>query len=194
MVKPKFFFVIGPESSGSTLTARICAQVLLGVPFDSERSEEWEDDKGNRVWHVSLPSGPEATFADVNQWVRDYSDTHDLHFILTTRDITLSEYSRRGRFMRRGSYEVKRHSDRARDIMLQVMSMDYPWYISSYETMIYLGKPYLDLLYEFMGVESDFMPSLRDGNLKRIQSMGLVDNLKRTMRRTLFNVRTRDKI
>mgnify|MGYP004256104561 FL=1 len=96
--------------------------------------------------------------------------------------------------MRRGSYEVKRHSDRARDIMLQVMSMDYPWYISSYETMIYLGKPYLDLLYEFMGVESDFMPSLRDGNLKRIQSMGLVDNLKRTMRRTLFNVRTRDKI
>ena len=60
--------------------------------------------------------------------------------------------------------------------------------------MIYLGKPYLDLLYQFLGVESDFLPSLRDGNLKRIQSMGLVDNLKRTMRRTLFNVRTRDKL
>lgn len=183
---------MGPESSGSLLTARICAQVLMDVPFDSERTEKWEDDAGNRVWRVSLPSGPETTFVDVNQLVQDYSQTHDLHFILTTRDITLSEYSRRGRFMRRGSYEVKRHSDRAHDIMLQIMTMDYPWYISSYETMIFLGKPYLDLMYEFLGVESDFIPSLRDGNLNRIQSMGLVDNLKRTMRRTLFNVRTRD--
>ena len=121
------FLCHGPESSGSTLTARICLEVLLGVPFDSERAEEWEDDKGNRVWHVSLPSGPEAAFADVNQWVRDYSDTHDLHFILTTRDITLSEYSEA--IHERGSYEVKRHSDR-RDIMLQVMSMEYPQYTS----------------------------------------------------------------
>ena len=76
--------------------------------------------------------------------------------------------------------------------MLEIMTMDYPWYILSYESMIYLGKPYLDLLYDFLGVESDFVPPIHDGNLNRIQTMGLVDNLKRTMRRTLFNVRTRE--
>lgn len=186
---PKVVFVIGPESTGSTLIARICGHVLCGVPMDSGEKTQWKDAEDNQVWHVSLPSGAAATFPDIDAWIRKYSETHAIHFILTTRDITLSEFSRRGRFMRRGEDEVRMQSQRARDIMIHAIGLGYPWHVVSYETLVFLGAPYLELLYEFIGVKCDFMPTLRDANRKRLESMGVIDSMARWLRRSWFVVR-----
>jgi hypothetical protein len=186
---PKAIFIIGAESTGSTLVSRICGHVLCGAPMAKGEKALWADEQGNEVWHVSLPSGAAASFPDIDLWIEKYKDTHDIRFILTTRDITLSEYSRRGRFMRRGEAEVKDQSAKARDIMCHAMTLGYPWHIVSYETLMFLGQPYVELIYDFIGVESDFAPSLRDGNLKRLQAMGPWDSFTRWLRRAWFTVR-----
>ncbi|MDG2424764.1 MAG: hypothetical protein P8M22_12400 [Phycisphaerales bacterium] len=188
-MQPKVVFVIGPESTGSTLIARICGHVLCGIPMNSGEKTQWKDQDDNQVWHVSLPSGAAASFPDIDAWISKYKETHAIHFVLTTRDITLSEFSRRGRFMRRGAEEVKQQSQQARDIMIHAMGLGYPWHIVSYETTVFLGAPYLDLLYRFIGVESDFLPPLRDANLKRLESMGIRDSIERWLRRSWFAVR-----
>jgi len=64
--------------------------------------------------------------------------------------------------------QVREESDRAREMVVDVLRRKGASFIWSYETFMFLGKDYLDLLYEFLEVASDFMPPLEDGNKKRI--------------------------
>jgi hypothetical protein len=38
----------------------------------------------------------------------------------------------------------------------------------SYESLMMLKEPYVKMLYEALGIESNYMPSIRDGNLKYV--------------------------
>ena len=40
----------------------------------------------------------------------------------------------------------------------------------SYETLISLGDTYIQMLYETLGIQSDYLPEFRDGNLKYVES------------------------
>ena len=53
--------------------------------------------------------------------------------------------------------------------MLEVMHGDIPYFIWSYESFMFLGSDYLQNLYQFLGVESDFMPELRDANEGKVK-------------------------
>jgi hypothetical protein len=38
----------------------------------------------------------------------------------------------------------------------------------SYESLLMLKEPYVQMLYETLGIESNYMPSIKDGNLKYV--------------------------
>lgn len=164
----KCVFVIGPESSGSKLVARICSHVLQIQDFDDWNGTAWSDRGEHKVCHRSLPYNLPPKFPDIEEWISTHHESYDLCFILTTRDITLSELSRIERFSK-SKPQVEAESAKAREIMLDVLRKPYPVLIWSYETFMFLGLAYLKQLYQFLGVQSDFCPPIIDGNRKRLE-------------------------
>ncbi|NHJ47087.1 MAG: hypothetical protein FK733_04795 [Asgard group archaeon] len=168
----KIVFVIGPESSGSMLIAKIIAHVL-----DIKKHGEWgggawaipENEKfTNNVLHRSLPYDKDAKFPNVDEWIDKYKD-NDIYFVLTTRDQTIIDLSKKRRFNRRK--ESKEHRKISREILSKVLNSQCKSLIWSYETFIYLQYDYLKLLYDFLGVQSDFNPDIYDGNRKYINAL-----------------------
>ncbi len=170
MCRPKCIIVIGPESSGSKLAAKVCAHALGLHAFGTWNAVGWTDGckSGHRVCHRSLPYGTGAQFPDLGSMIAEHRDRYDIRFILTTRDRTLSELSRRARFGK-SAHQVSHESDRATTIVKSILRSEWPSFLWSYETFMMLGKDYLDLLYRFLGTDSDFVPELRDGNAERLR-------------------------
>ena len=165
----KCIIVIGPESTGSKLIAKIIAHVLDIKPFGDWNGTGWCDGGHHKVYHRSLPYDLPPKFPDIPALIGENRNNFDISFILTTRDITISEISRNLRWGK-GLGQVRKESARAREIMTEVMNSGLPGFIWSYETFIFLGKHYLDRLYSFVGLSSDFIPELADGNRSKINS------------------------
>jgi len=164
----KCVFVLGPESSGSTLIARIISANLNqhdfaeynGVNFNAAHFR-------HRVCHRSLPSAnPNVPdWPDIDEWLPKVKD-FQTYFVLCTRDINISERSRLVRGFSQSRQKLQDDSQRAKRIIIDIMGRELDYYLWSYETFMYLGKDYLRLLNRFLGIEDDFMPELRDGNQK----------------------------
>jgi hypothetical protein len=170
--RAKCVFVLGPESSGSKLCARIIAHVLGIAAFDAWDGTAWAVSDQHRVLHRSLPYGLDTPrYPDVRKLVGRFAPGFNLYFVLTTRDITISERSRIERFGKPLA-QVSRETKKARSMMQKIMALDFPRLVFSYESLVYLGKPYLQDLYRFLGVESGFQPVITDGNRKRILNEG----------------------
>ena len=90
----KCVFVIGPEGTGSKLVARVCADALNIQPFAAWDGGGWCDHGYHKVCHRSLPYGDPPRFPDLSSWISTHEGKYDLFFILTTRDVTISHYSR----------------------------------------------------------------------------------------------------
>jgi len=164
----KCIFVLGPESSGSSLIARIVSANLNqhaiteynGVNFNAERFK-------HRVCHRSLPSayrkGP--NWPDIDLWLTKFKD-YDINFILCTRDLNISERSRRTRNFRTTGRGHSEESEEARRIMSDILTRELPSFIWSYETFMYLKVDYLRQLNRFLEIKAELLPELKDGNLK----------------------------
>lgn len=170
VMRRRCVFVIGPESSGSKLIARVCSHALGIRSFEEWNGTGWSDRGNDKLCHRSLPFDIPPKFPDIREWIRENEKEYDLFFILTTRDITLSEQSRYDRW-KKPADQAKAESRRAREIMTDVIHSGVNYFIWSYETFMFLGKDYLQELYAFLGVQSDFFPGLRDGNESRIRQL-----------------------
>jgi len=164
----KCVFVIGPESTGSKLIARICSHVLKITTFDAWGGGGWCDRGEHKVCHRSLPAGDNRQYPDIEAWIAQNNKDYELYFILTTRDITMSELSRFKRFWSWSMAEFQKQSEDAREIMLTVMRSDQRCFIWSYESFMFLRGDYLQSLYAFLGVEADFLPELVDANTNKV--------------------------
>ncbi|MFZ4520872.1 MAG: hypothetical protein ACOYNC_04165 [Bacteroidales bacterium] len=162
-MKNKCVFVIGPESSGSKLIARICSHALGIKQFEDWNGTGWSDNGNHKVLHRSLPYDNPPKFPDIDEWISANEKEYELYLILTTRDITVSEFSRLKRWGKSSSQSIE-ETEKARIIMTSVMKREIAFFIWSYETFLFLGKDYLDCLYKFLGINSDFIPELIDGN------------------------------
>jgi hypothetical protein len=88
--------------------------------------------------------------------------------VITTRDVTIVDRSKRARFNRPESL-CRMNRERSRQWIVDLVQRRVPYFIWSYETLVYLRNDYLQLLYEFLGVQSDFVPpDLFDGNEKYV--------------------------
>jgi len=160
-------FVIGPESSGSMLIAKICSHVLDIQGYDKWNGVAWSDRGMHKVCHRSLPYGDPPKFPNLERWILENETNYELYFILTTRDIFLSERSRFRRW-EKSFQQSQAESAMAKEIISNVIKGGYPFFIWSYETFMYLERAYLECLYRFLGVESNFIPMLFDGNRSQV--------------------------
>jgi hypothetical protein len=167
-MKKKCVFVLGPESTGSKLIGKVCSHAMGIQEFGTWEGSAWSDAGGNKVYHRSLPYGLKPKFPDVDAWVAEHKDEFDISFVLTTRDITISQLSRYQRW-KKPTQQAAEESETAKQIMLSVMEMPYPYFIWSYETFMFLGEAYLQTLYKFLDVECSFMPKLIDANAKKVK-------------------------
>lgn len=138
--------IIGPESSGSAFIGKTIAHAC-GIEWDGYGEIEGFE-------HISLPTKRGAIFPKV--------DFNRNHIIVTTRDTNISAKSKVQRFNRRNPAAENK---RAAKILGEIIDRDNV-FIWSYETMIFLGRPYFKLLYKFLGIESDYVPEIIDQNIK----------------------------
>ena len=121
-----------------------------------------------RVQHTSLPFGRPSQFPDIKEWIEDDGVTSRL-FILTVRDNGISIRSK----MRRADMthdEAQGHNAEAARLLAVIASSHRPHLFFSYETLVYLGHDYLQELYRFLDVESDFVPPLIDANERYLKA------------------------
>jgi len=168
---PLCVFVIGAESSGSKLVARILAHALDIEPYGAWNGSGWATapHTSNRLCHRSQPYGAAGHYSDIERWNEEHREC-DVRYVICTRDVTISERSRRQRWPDRSPGLLAEQTERARGIVRQVMRT-CNHVIWSYETFMFLGVDYLRELYGYLGVESDFVPpDVADANAKHVRA------------------------
>ncbi|MEM8777525.1 MAG: hypothetical protein AAGF26_01370 [Cyanobacteria bacterium P01_G01_bin.49] len=169
----KCIFVIGPESSGSMLIAKICSHVLGIHEYGTWDGVAWSDKGEHKVCHRSLPYGSKPPkFPNIEHWISQNEESYEVYFILTTRDITISELSRFYRFLK-PLKQSQKESEKARDIMTMIINSKYKHFIWSYETFMFLKKEYLNCLYKFLDMESEFIPNIVDSNSSKVAKLSI---------------------
>lgn len=168
----KIIFVVGQESSGSRLVAKACAASFGIVPFSDWNAIGWAHGENVSVCHRSLPFGTPPKFPNIDRWKKKYGATHDLFFVLTTRDVNLSDLSKMEMFGK-STETVKAERTKVLAVYSKIMKQDAPYFLFSYETLMFLQKPYWQELYKFLGLSAEdrVFPDLIDANEKRIFKM-----------------------
>ncbi len=179
-MKEKCIFIIGPESSGSTLIAKIISTALNGNTDWNGRGfnccNSWDCDRQNSfikpcsevkhlVCHRSLPFGEISHWPPISEW----EDLYDTSFILCTRDATISSKSVLER-MKRSEKNRKLNLQKSTEIIKYILGSKSKSMIWNYETFMLLNEAYLMQLYKFLEIDSDFVPdSIFDANRKYIK-------------------------
>lgn len=166
-------FVIGTESSGSKLAGKILAHALGICPYGTWNGSGWAtgSQSPRRLCHRSQPYGAEGAFSDIAQW-NEENRGFDIRYVICTRDVKISQRSRRERWPKRPSSLLDEQTARARAIIREVMQT-CSYTIWSYETFMFLGGDYLRELYRYLGIESTFMPpDILDANAKHVRPAG----------------------
>jgi hypothetical protein len=199
-MKKKCVFIIGPESSGSTLIAQIISAALNGDTAWSGRGFNCCDsafcDRQNDfsqpcskvehlVCHRSLPFGLEPEWPPIEEWQSKY----DAYFVLCTRDSTVSALSVKKRFQRKPNL-IADHQNEAKKMITEVLRSDAKSFLWSYETFMFLNETYLQQVYCFLGLKSDYVPAeIKDANPKYIDQSAL--NPKKGLLRSLVSSKRR---
>jgi len=165
--------VIGPESSGSVMVSKIIGNVIGASAYGKWTGYAWSPKaenelrhKNNVVLHRSFPNGKDY-YLDVDKLYNKYKNEYDIKFVITTRDKNIVKLSKQKRFGRDDN-ECKLNNDISKEKIKNTIDK-YDFFIWSYETFLYLEEIYLYQLYEFLNVESDFIPNnIFDGNEKYI--------------------------
>lgn len=169
--KRKVIYIIGCEKSGSKFISRIIAEVL-GVckhkEWDGSGTCPFQDN--NIVAHFSQPHLNPPQYSDIKLIENQHKDD-DLRFVITTRDITISEKSRITTWWfhkHKNKKSVSKESDEAKKIIEYILT-NHDYLIWSYETMNYLKESYLEVLYKWLGITSKTHFQIIDGNKKYIK-------------------------
>lgn len=180
IMKEPCIFIIGPESSGSTLIAKIISTALNGDTGWNGRGfnccNTWNCDRESGfskpcskvkhlVCHRSLPFGENPEWPPIEKWTNMYDAT----FVICTRDATISSKSVLDR-MKRTEKDREDNRNRSTAIIKDILASNSRSIIWSYETFILLKETYLKQLYQFLEIESTYFPdSIVDANSKYIR-------------------------
>jgi hypothetical protein len=164
------YIITGPESSGSVFVS----QVISYVVGKDAVYKQWSGYGMNGslgddliILHLSQPFLTPPQFCNLAKF-REWFSGYDLYFIVTTRDIDIVKKSKRHRFGRSKS-AANIHQDHSREILEEILRNEKS-FIWNYETQVYLGKVYYQLLYDFLQVKTDFFPTdLYNANKKYIK-------------------------
>ncbi len=178
-MKRKCVFIIGPESSGSTLIAQIISAALNGdtawsgrgfnccnSPFCDRATDFTKpcSQVEHLVCHRSLPFGQKPEWPPIKEWQSMY----EAYFVLCTRDSTISALSVKKRFQRKSEH-IAEHQSLAREILTDLLKSKAKSFLWSYETFMFLKEAYLEEIFSFLDLTSDYRPAeIKDANPKYI--------------------------
>jgi len=155
----KRVLVIGTESSGSTMLTRTLAHAMGLMDYDTWTGHTGIKKKEGEVYHLSLPTGTPSKFPNLREILPNYDKA-----VIIVRDNTISRISKQRRW-NKDIIQAHEENLTARSMLVYTM-VKADSYIFSYETFMFLGYPYLRLLYKWLGIKSDYCPKIEDGNIK----------------------------
>lgn len=167
----KAYIITGPCSSGSIFIARV---ISYAVGKDAHY-KQWDGFGLNGtigddilVMHRSQPYGAETKKFITRAQFHTMFPGYKLYFIIPTRDQNIQSKSTKRRFDWTKE-ERKQFEPKAQTILKDIIRNEN-CFIWSYEAQCYLKKPYFEMLYKFLEIESDFFPAdLKDFNKKHIK-------------------------
>ncbi len=158
--------VVGPESSGSVFIARVVSYVIGHCQaFGDWDGYGFNDDIGadKLVLHRSVPYDRPRRFpTGAAHLLEPFQGYDDVRIILTSRDKTISTFSKIRRF-EGGTKLARMDFATAHPLFTELLDRD-DVFVWNYETMVLFGQPYFNRLYRFLRVQSDFCPDVVDAN------------------------------
>jgi len=166
----KAYIITGLESTGSVFISQVIAYVV----GNDVNYKQWSGyglngqiDDDIVVLHRSQPYG-RLNFL-TREDAHDLFPNHELYFIICTRDLTIESLSIKRRF-NRSEKEISQIIRPTAKKILQDIIQNEKYLIWNYETQQFLKETYFQILYDFLEVESDFIPpNLYDANKKYIK-------------------------
>ncbi len=95
---------------------------------------------------------------------------YDVYVVITVRDGTIATLSKFREHTDGGLKAAQRELDEAVDLLREVMEQHDQCFVFSYESLMLLGEPYVQQLYRFVGIESVYMPPLKNANPKYVKT------------------------
>ncbi len=160
----KVVVVTGLECTGSKLCAKIVAHVLNICEYGTWNGMKWTSSNNKAVLHRSTPAAVNKSkkqMIDPQELIKTYKD---LSFVFTTRDSNI--IAKRKKYSLK---EKKKWINANREIIKTVVEKGIPYMYFSYEAFMTYKDIYIKELYKFLDVQSNFLPSLRDGNIKYLK-------------------------
>lgn len=204
--QPTAFLILGPEGSGSVFIAKTISFAIGHCSYFGEwKGHGYNDKLGHEklVLHRSVPhknpelglhfeDGTPTTREQRKRFLRNYEAAkqelpgyRQINTILTTRDRHISIYGKQKRFG--GTHEENANDFQIAAPLFAEVVADDSTFIWSYETMLLIGAPYFFRLYRFFGIQSSFVPEIKDGNERYI-----IDPHERRTKRMKRAVRERE--
>ncbi len=164
--------VLGPESSGSVFIARVISFVIGHCrTFGEWNGYGFNDSIGadKLVLHRSIPYMRPKIFPSLPEILGPLAGYDRIRIVLTSRDRSIMAQST----MRRigGTAEEAAADLATGDALFAKLLERDDVFLWSYELMNAFGAPYFQRLYRFLGVQTDFVPPVRDENAKYIKGM-----------------------
>ncbi len=165
------WIVTGPESSGSVFVAQALSYAVGKCTKPGEYSGYGYNNNDlceNLVLHRSIPYMRPKRFSEellfeISRFENKYEN---INYILTTRDNKISLISKTLRF---GDTQEEGENDYAKSIdFFKKLAINPKVFIWNYETMVFLGESYFKRMYNFFGIESNYIPLIRNENYKYI--------------------------
>ena len=159
--------VCGPESSGSAFLAKTLSFALKKCSFFGEYSGYGYNSNTsceNLVLHHSIPyMRPRKWDTDLMQEVSRFSPQfRRVNYVLTTRCKQISILSKCRRF---GDTMHAANDDYQKSIpFFQSLTENPSTFIWNYETMVLPKGSYFKRLYLHFGIDSNFVPAIKDDN------------------------------
>ena len=181
-MKKNCIFVTGPESSGSTLIAKVINEALCNQSWNGRGFNCCDDPrcdiengymapcqpKESLVCHRSLPF--DDSWPPIAEWNKFYTPK----YVICTRDSNVCRVSQLSRFKWKDDETLANEKKKAVGILNELIyDKDIPTFIWSYETYILLDKVYLHLLADFLEIPRHCFDKITpplNGNLKYISN------------------------
>jgi len=155
--------ITGAESTGSVFASKA---IFKSFGFDGWNGYGfYKPNHQFKFLHRSQPYGKNnySNYQELSSFFQNF----ECKYILCTRDITCSNLSKQRRFNRTDS-DLKHNHNTCKQIIFEIISSGEPYFIWNYETMIYLGKIYFDLLYDFLEIKNSdrYYPCILNKNIQ----------------------------
>ena len=156
------YIITGAESTGSVFISK-CISTSMGF-YSWTGYGFYEPSDDIKFLHRSQPRGSPLQYSDYTELSKIFSG-YDCKYIICTRDISFSNLSKNKRF-KRTDPQLQHNQNTCKSIISDIVKSGEEYFIWNYETMVYLGDVYFDLLYDFLEIDNNNRkyPEVINGN------------------------------